>query len=145
MREGRVWMVAALFASGLVLTYAGTHIVDANRSAQAEEHFGVSAERLKDDLVFKWNPADRLLQTAVNVDLFIEDGSHRTQLLLLPEQMAAGSIEYSPFTKNVSLRLVAHAADGRSTQESIRILGRSPDGSTGSRNPGILTIRVVSH
>jgi hypothetical protein len=145
MREGRVWIVAGLFVTGLVLTYAGTHIVHADRSGHAEGHFGVSAERLKDDLVFRWNPADPLLRAAMNVDLFIEDGSHHTQLLLLPEQMAAGSIEYSPFTKNVSFRLVAHAADGHPTQESIRFVGRGPENSTNSRNPGILTIRVVSH
>lgn len=138
-------MVAALFANGVVLTYAGAHIVRADRGGRAEGYFGVSAEHLGDDVIFRWDPADRLLRGAVSVDLFIEDGPHRTQLLLSPEEMSAGYVKYSPFTKNVSFRLVAHAADGRPTQESIRILGSGPEGSTGSHNPGILTIRVVSH
>lgn len=86
-----------------------------------------------------------LLRAPGNVDLFVEDGSHRTHLPLLPEQASSGAIEYSPFTKNVSFRLVAHASEGRATQESIRILGSGPEGSTGSHNPGILTIWVVSH
>ena len=113
-------MLAALFANGVVLTYAAAHIVRVDHSARAVGYLGVSAEQRAGDLIFRWD-------------------------LLLPEQLPSGSIGYSPFTKNVSFRLVAHASDGRTTQEAIRILGSGPEGSTGSHNPGILTLRVVSN
>jgi hypothetical protein len=139
-----VWIVVVLLLGAGALIYADVRVIRVARNVPVPAQFGASSTWAGSDLIFTWNPACPSLRSAENADAFIEDGSHRMRLLLLPGQLAAGSIQYTPFTNDVGFRLVAHGPDGRAAQESIRIVGSAAFGTfTQSRDPGVVTIRVA--
>lgn len=111
------------------------------RNAPVAAAFGLETGQSGRDLVVRWDPAAASLAGAYSADLYIDDGSHPTHLLLLKGQISGGAIQYSPFTSNVGIRLVAHFTDGRASQESIRIVSNSV---ARSHDPGSVTIRVGS-
>lgn len=149
MRKARqagvgVWIVIALLLGAGALIYADVRVIQEARNIPVPAQFGTSSTWSGSDLIFTWNPGSPSLRSAVNADVFIEDGSHRMRFLLLPGQVAGGSIQYTPFTNDVGFRLLAHGSDGRAAQESVRIVGSAAFGNfTQSRDPGIITIRVA--
>ena len=147
----RAWIAAILLGAG-VLVCADMRLLRATRP-DTLAHFDLLTEDSGRNLVFRWNPAAASLSPAENAELFIDDGPHHAQMLLSRGQIASGSIQYTPFTKDVRFRLVAHAPGGQAAQESIRVLGAefgSADravprrGTPRPRDPGTVTIRVAT-
>jgi hypothetical protein len=146
----RAWMAVILLGAG-VLVYADMRLLRATRP-DTPAHFDLSTEDSGGNLVFRWNPAGPSLSPAENAELFIDDGPHHAQMLLSRGQIASGSIQYTPFTKDVRFRLVAHTRGGHAAQESIRVLGTEfgsadralPRHWTRTRDPGTVTIRVAT-
>lgn len=141
---GRAWVVAALFAAAAVLAFTDFYVLRAARAVPLPARLGISGMQSGSEIVFQWNPAAPDLSGAENADVVIEDGPHSTQLVLLPAQIAGGSIQYSPYSKDVFFRFVAHAGDGRAAQESIRVLGNAGGAIVPpAHDPGTVTIRVA--
>jgi len=138
---GRAWAIAALLAGAAALAYADVHVIRVARNAPVAAAFGLTTAQAGRDLIVQWDPTAASLAGAYSADLYIDDGSHPTQLLLLKGQISGAAIQYSPFTTNVGVRLVAHFPDGRVAQESIRMVS---NGVARSRYPGSVTIRVGS-
>jgi hypothetical protein len=149
---GRAWLAAILFGA-VVFTYADTRLLRATRP-DMPAHFDLLTEDSGGNLIFRWNPAAQSLSPAENAELFIDDGPHHAQMLLSRGQIASGSIQYTPFTKDVRFRLVAHAPGEQGAQESIRVLGAEfgsadravPRHGTRPRprDPGTVTLQVAT-
>jgi hypothetical protein len=147
--------VVAMVACAGVLAYADMRLLRATRQ-DTPAQLDLSTQDSGGNLVFRWNPAASSLGPAENAELFIDDGPHHAQVLLSRGQIASGSIQYTPFTKDVRFRLVTHAPDAHTTQESIRVLGTefgSADRALprhwtrkgpGPRDPGTVTLQVAT-
>jgi len=154
-KSGRHAWMAAILLGVVVLTYADMRLLRASRP-DTPAHFDLLTEDSGGNLVFRWNPAAPSLSAAENAELFIDDGPHHAQMLLSRGQIASGSIQYTPFTKDVRFRLVAHTLDGQAALESIRVLGTESGSADrvaprhwtrprpGARDPGTVTIQVAT-
>ena len=140
----RAWIIAALFGIAAALGFTDVYVIRAALNVPVPAQLGISGTQSGSELLFQWNPGAPPLAGAENADVVIDDGSHSTQLVLLPAQIAGGSIQYSPYGKEVGFRLIAHASDGRAALESIRVVGNPTMASTPpAHDPGTVTIRVA--
>lgn len=143
---------------GLCITACGLALADARIIRQARRQatpaqLGMTTESLNDAIALKWNAASPAISSADSADLLIDDGQHHARLVLLREQLAAGFLEYAPFSNDVRVRLIAHGADGRTAFESVRVVANewtgsadriAPARSTRGHEGGTVTLRVIS-
>lgn len=107
----------------------------------------LKAQRSDDAIVLDWNPAAPGFDKASRAELMIDDGAHRTQLLLSSAQIASAGLSYVPFTSNVAFRMNVYAPRRPPVFETIRALA-APQGeadrmlhSPAGPEPGAITIR----
>lgn len=112
---------------------------------------GLRSEQIGDELRLSWNPKVPPFNLSPEADLLIEDGTHRTQLLLTDRDIMKGHILYSAYTDSVVFRMKAFDRDHHSTDESLHVIqSRStfePDGADSTppaqvRSPQSIAIRT---
>ena len=76
-------------------------------------------------LVLRWNRESRVIATAKNAILRIEDSNHNQNFDLNLEQLRFGKVVYFPGSENVNFRLeVVDSGGSRSVTEWVRVTGR---------------------
>lgn len=76
-------------------------------------------------LLVKWDADSGALRSAKSGSVQIDDGSERHDLSLDPNQIANGSILYTPVSKDLTFQLQVVKSDGTPISESMRIVNGS--------------------
>jgi hypothetical protein len=115
--------VVFLFGGG----YVGVHIARATANAdEANNALDLRLERDANGLVLRWNRESRVIATARNAVLRIEDGNQSKDFDLNLEQLRFGKVVYFPAGGNVNFRLeVIDVGGSRSVSEWVRASGSS--------------------
>jgi hypothetical protein len=147
-RPGLLQVVLALVVPAIVLlAYTDFKALHSQVSANAAEPLGLRVDRGSAQLRLDWNPASTPLASASEAELIIDDGAHRSQLLLSPVQIQSGSLLYAPFTDEIVFRMQTYRHERKEASESIRYSGQPAPASTPRSNalyaPGTVTVRAV--
>jgi hypothetical protein len=97
-----------------------------NRAAaeapQPAAGFELVADRSGPVWAFRWNPHAAALARARSIRVEIADGRNTNSYPLAPEQVAAGSVLYTPANANVVFSLRATDARGRTVREMLFLM-----------------------
>ena len=85
-------------------------------------HVGLNVQREGPSVRLYWDRNAPAIRDASKGVLYINDGSHKSQLNLDPSELRTGLISYWPDSKDVTFRLQTFAT-GYSTDDSIRFVG----------------------
>src|SRR5579872_319198 len=85
-------------------------------------HVGLNVQRDGPSLRLYWDRQAPAIREATKAVLYINDGSHKSQLNLDPRDLSSGLISYWPDTRDVTFRLETFGT-GHSTDDSIRVVG----------------------
>ncbi|MDQ6759389.1 MAG: hypothetical protein M3Z32_05910 [Acidobacteriota bacterium] len=118
-----IWIVGGVLGLGvLLLATFGRSPYAVPTVENLARPLGLRSERAGDQLRLSWNPKLAPLNTSPEAELLIEDGTHRTQLLLSPDQIFRGNVTYSPYTDNVVFRMKAFDRNHKSTDEILQVI-----------------------
>lgn len=125
MRTKRLLLstAALLTLAALALGFYDLSAIRASGFSRHEQAtLGLRAEQSDKGLKVAWNPQAPVLAAAKKGELLIEDGPHKTLLLLAPDQIRKGSLQYLPYTGTISMRLSAFDRNHRSSIESLQVI-----------------------
>jgi hypothetical protein len=76
-------------------------------------------------LHLSWNRKSETIRDATNAKLYIEDGTHHSQLDLDPRELSVGTLSYWPETELVKFRLEV-VSDTGTTEGAVQFASRAP-------------------
>jgi hypothetical protein len=76
-------------------------------------------------LHLSWNRKSETIRSATNAKLYIEDGTHHSQLDLDPRKLSVGALSYWPETELVKFRLEVVSATG-TTEGAVQFASSAP-------------------
>jgi hypothetical protein len=76
-------------------------------------------------LHLSWNRKSETIRNATNAKLYIEDGTHHSQLDLDPRKLSVGTLSYWPETELVKFRLEVDSATG-TTEGAVQFASSAP-------------------
>lgn len=144
-----VWLPFLIVALICLVAYIDFNTYQRARFRLEPHALELKAQRSDDAVLLDWNPAAPGFNQASRAELVIDDGAHRTQLLLSAAQIASAGLSYVPFTSNVAFRMTVYAPRRPAVFETIRSLAapqeeadrmlRSPAGP----EPGAITVHAL--
>lgn len=135
--DARLWLwvflcacLGAVAGYRLVIYLSGSATTAAGEARQTiagpSALFELGAERIREQLVIRWNPELPALQEAQGAGLLIRDGNRQTRYTLDRSQVQGGAMSYAPSTGDVTFVLEAKAA-GRNVRETLTVIDPSID------------------
>jgi len=107
---------AALIAVGDVAT-PRREVPKPTKRAAVPDRIGLAASRENDGLRLEWNREAATVRRATRGLLYIQDGTHRSQLPLTDRQLADSRVRYWPETGDVQFRLELFDGAGSAVDE----------------------------
>lgn len=125
------WAYIVLFALAgaatgyKIVTMLNTSVRNRVEAEQRSVPFELAADRVRDQLVLRWNPNHPGLRNAQEAGLIVSDGGRRTRYTLDREQLLEGSMSYRPAGSAVTFSLETRSEKGQRSRGVLVVIDPS--------------------
>ena len=144
-----VWLSLLILAFIGLVAYIDVRVYQRAMFTLEPHALELKAQTSDDAVLLDWNPAAPGFNQASRAELIIDDGGHRTQLLLSSAQIASAGLSYVQFTSNVAFRMTVYAPRRPAVFKTLWALAAKQGDadrmlhSPAGPEPGAITVRAL--